>query len=133
VNKLSVSLLSYQLSKPSTHSQIIIATIKKAESHSNHNDLPAAEAEITPERFPRALLFAAADAILVIREPVSVGPRGRWTVAVVRGIDNRADAATLILIHPMERRQSDTEQGSGGDQTLNVEGKAQVDRRANVE
>jgi hypothetical protein len=78
--------MSYQLSKPFTHSLIIIATIKKAESHSNHNDLPAAEAEITPEHFPRALLFATADAILVTREPVSVGPRGRWTVAVVASI-----------------------------------------------
>jgi hypothetical protein len=67
-----------------------------------HPQRSAIKAEITPERFPRPLLLAAADAILVTRKPVSVGPRGRWTVVVVaavRGIDNRADAATLTLIH----------------------------------
>jgi hypothetical protein len=49
-------------------------------------------------------LFAAPDAIFVTRKPVSVGPRGRWTVAAVltaRGIDDRADAATLMLMHPI--------------------------------
>jgi hypothetical protein len=68
------------------------------------SDLSAVKSEITPERFPRALLFAAAEAILVTREPVSVGPCRRWTVAIVvaaRGINDRADAMTLILIHPI--------------------------------
>jgi hypothetical protein len=53
-------------------------------------------------------LFAAADAILVTREPVSVGPGGRWTVAAVaaaRGLDDREDGATLILIHPIGMAQ----------------------------
>jgi hypothetical protein len=94
--------MSYQLSESFAHSLIIIATITKAESHSTRTDVSALKAEITPERIPHALLFAAADAILVTREPVSVGSHGRWTVAVVaaaRGIDDRADSATLILIH----------------------------------
>jgi hypothetical protein len=62
---------------------IIIATITKAKWHSARSDLPAVKAEITTERFPHTLLFAAADAILVSREPVSVGPRGRWIGAAV--------------------------------------------------
>jgi hypothetical protein len=76
----------------------MIASITKAGSHSTSSDLSAVKAEITPERFPRHLLFTAAGAILVTREPVSVGPRGRWTgavVAAVRGIDDRAGAAAL--------------------------------------
>jgi hypothetical protein len=67
-------------------------------------DPSAVKVEITTECFPGALLFAAAEATLVTRQPVSVGLRGRWTVAVVaatRGIDDRADSATLILIHPI--------------------------------
>jgi hypothetical protein len=78
--------------------------IGKAESGSTRSDLPAVEAETTTEHLPCAFLFAAADAILVTREPVSVGPRGRRTVAIVagaHGINGRADAATLILIHPI--------------------------------
>jgi hypothetical protein len=43
------------------------------------------KAEITLGRFPGALLFAAADAILVTREPVSVVPLGGWAVAAVAG------------------------------------------------
>jgi hypothetical protein len=96
--------MNYQLSKPLTHSLSSIATITEAESHSTRSDLSAVKAEITPEHFPRALLVAAADAILMNREPVSIGSRGRSTVAVLavaRGIDDRADAATLILIHPI--------------------------------
>jgi hypothetical protein len=92
------------LSRPFAHSQINIATITKAESNSTCRDLSAIKVQITPECFSRALLFAAADAILVTRQPASVGQRGRSTVAVVaavRGIDDRADAATLILIHPI--------------------------------
>jgi hypothetical protein len=58
-------------------------TITKAKPHSTRSDLSAIKDEKTTGRFPRALLFAAADAILVTREPVSVGARGRWTVAVV--------------------------------------------------
>jgi hypothetical protein len=95
-------LVSYQLSKPFTHSRIIIASITKAESRSTRCDLSAVEVKITPELFCRALLFAGADAIRVTREPVSVGRLGQWTVAVVAGvhcIDARADATTLILIH----------------------------------
>jgi hypothetical protein len=46
----------------------------KVESHSTRSDLSAVKAEITPERFPRALLFVAADAILVTSQPVSVRP-----------------------------------------------------------
>jgi hypothetical protein len=87
-----------------THSHIIIATIPKAELHSTGSDLPAVKDEITTERFPRALLFAATGAILVTREPVSLSLRGRWTgaaVAAARGIDDGADAAALILIHPI--------------------------------
>jgi hypothetical protein len=102
--ELSDSLLSYQSSKPFTHSQIIIVTIAKTEWHSTGSNLSAVKAGITAERLPRALLFAAADAILVTRQPVSVGLRGRWTVAVVavvRGIDDRAEAAASILIHPI--------------------------------
>jgi hypothetical protein len=101
---LSDSLLSYQSSKPFTHSQIIIATIAKAEWHSTRSDLSAVKAGITTEPLPRALLFATADAILVTRQPVSAGSRGRWTVAVVavvRGIDDRAEAAESILIDPI--------------------------------
>jgi hypothetical protein len=82
----------------------LFATITKAESHNTRNDLSAVKADITTERFLRPLLFAAADAILETRKPVSVGPRGRWTVAIVaaaRGIDDRADAAPLILVHPI--------------------------------
>jgi hypothetical protein len=87
-----------------THSLIVIESISKAESHSTGSDLSTVKAEITTEHFPRALLFAAADPILVTRDPVFVGLWGHWTVAVVataRGIDNRADAATLTLIHPV--------------------------------
>jgi hypothetical protein len=98
--------VSYQSSviKPYTHFLIVIATITKAESHSTRSDRPAVKAEITTERFPRAFLFAAADKILVTRQPGLVGPRGQWTIAVVAtegGIDDRAEAATLILIHPI--------------------------------
>jgi hypothetical protein len=96
--------MNYQLSKLFIHSLIIIAIAKKAEWHRTRSDLPAVKVEITPERFPRPLLFAAADPIFVTREPVSVGPRGRSTVAIVagaRGINDQADAATLILIHPI--------------------------------
>jgi hypothetical protein len=50
------------------------ATITKVESHSTRTDVSDVKTEITRDRFPRALLFAAADAILVTREPVSVGP-----------------------------------------------------------
>jgi hypothetical protein len=96
--------MSYQLSKPFTQPQIIIAAITKAESHSTRSDPPDVKAEITTERFPRSLLFAAADAIPATRQTVSVGHHGRWTVAIVaaaRGTDDRADAATLISIHPI--------------------------------
>jgi hypothetical protein len=75
--------LRYQLLKLFAHSQSIIATITKAESHGTRSDLSAVKAEITTERFHRALLFGAADAILVTREPVSVGPHERRTAAVV--------------------------------------------------
>jgi hypothetical protein len=91
-------------SKPLTHSQSIIVIITKAESHSIRSNLSAVKVEITAEGFPRALLFAAADAILVTGQPVSVGSRRRRTAAVVaaaRGIDGRADAEILILIHPI--------------------------------
>jgi hypothetical protein len=44
--------MSYQLSKPFPHSQIIIATITKAESHSTRRDIPAVKVEITTEHFP---------------------------------------------------------------------------------
>jgi hypothetical protein len=106
-NQLSDSLMSYQSSKPLTYSQSIIATIPKAKSQSTRSDLSAVKAEITTEPFPRALLFAAAEAIRVTGEPLSVGPRGRWTGAVEAaeaaacGIGDRVDAATLILIHPI--------------------------------
>jgi hypothetical protein len=96
--------MSYQSSKSFTHSQRVIATITKAESQSTRSGLSAVKAEITTERFPRALVLAPADGILVTREPVWVGPRGRWTAAVVaaaRVIDDRTDAATLFLIHPI--------------------------------
>jgi hypothetical protein len=92
------------LSRAFAHSQVIIATTAKAESNSTCGDLSAVKVQITPERVSRALLFAAADAILVTRQPASVGQRGRSTVAVVvaaPGIDDGADAATLILIHPI--------------------------------
>jgi hypothetical protein len=85
-----------------THSQSIKATITKAESHRTRSNLLAVKVETTPERFPRTLLFAAASAILVTLEPVSVGSRGRWTLAIVaraRGIDDRADPMILILTH----------------------------------
>jgi hypothetical protein len=88
--------MSYQLPKPFTHSQIIIATITKAESHSTRSDLLAVEVEITRECLSQALLFAAAGASRMARESVSVGSCGRWTaeaVAAARRIDNRADAA----------------------------------------
>jgi hypothetical protein len=87
--------MSYHLSKLFIHSQIIIATAKKAEWHSTRSDLPPVEAEITTERCSRALLFAPADAIIVTRQPVSVGHRGRSAVTIAemaRGIDNQADA-----------------------------------------
>jgi hypothetical protein len=116
--------MSYQLSKLFDHSLIIIATISKTESHGTRCDLSAVKTQITTERFPRALLFTAADAILVTREPVSVSPRGQWTVATVaeaHGINDPADAVTLILIHPIgmariehrtrKWRQSDAEYG----------------------
>jgi hypothetical protein len=98
--------LNYQLSviKAICSFLIIIASIAKPESPGTRSDLSTVEAEITRERFPRALLLASADAILMTREPVSVGPRGRWTVGAVaaaRSIDDRADAATLVLIHPI--------------------------------
>jgi hypothetical protein len=70
-----------------------------SECYSTRSDLPAVGAEITTEHCCHALLFAAAGAILVTRQPVSVGHRGRSAVA--RGIDNQADAATFILIHPL--------------------------------
>jgi hypothetical protein len=59
--------MNYQLSKPFTHSQSIIATMSNAESHSTRGDLSAVKAETTPEHFSRALLFAVANAILVTR------------------------------------------------------------------
>jgi hypothetical protein len=96
--------MSYQLSELFIHSLIIIATNTKAESHRTRTVLSVVKADITPERFPRSLLFAAADPILVTHQPVSVGSRGRSTVAVVagaRGINDPEDAATLILIHPI--------------------------------
>jgi hypothetical protein len=98
-------IISYQLSKPFTHSLIIISTITKAESHSTRSDISATKAEIAIDRFPHAVLFTAADLIVVTRESVLVSPRRRWTgsvvaiVAAAHGIDDRADAATLILIH----------------------------------
>jgi hypothetical protein len=94
--------MSYQSSKPFTHFLIIIATILKAELHGARSDLSVVKVEITTERFPGALLFTAADAILVTRKPVSVGRRGGWTVAMVagaHGIHDPTDAVTLILIH----------------------------------
>jgi hypothetical protein len=114
----------------------IIATIAKAESHSTCSDISAVKAEITTERFPRVLVFAVSDAILVTREPVLVCPRGRWTMAIVagpHGLNDRAGAATLILIHPIGMAPIDTGRGSSGDQTLSVERGARGDRRVNVE
>jgi hypothetical protein len=52
-------------------------TIAKAESHSTRSDLSAVKVEITTKHFPRPLLFAAANAILVTGQPFSVGSRGR--------------------------------------------------------
>jgi hypothetical protein len=72
--------MSYQLSNLFAQPQVIITTITEADSHIARSDLLAVKAEITTERFPRALSFAAADVILGTRQPVSVGPRGRWTV-----------------------------------------------------
>jgi hypothetical protein len=66
--------MSYQLSKPFAHFQIIIATITKAESHGAHSNLPAVKVEIAQQRFPRALLFDATTAILVTCEPGSWVP-----------------------------------------------------------
>jgi hypothetical protein len=43
-------VISYQSSKPFTHSLIIIATIAKAESHSTSSDLSAVKTEITTIR-----------------------------------------------------------------------------------
>jgi hypothetical protein len=96
--------MSYQLSKLFTHSQIVIATVTKSESPSSGSNLSAVKAETTRERFRRALLFAAADAILVTHPNRLVGHGGRWTAAVVaraRGIDDLAEAAALTLIHPI--------------------------------
>jgi hypothetical protein len=87
-----------------THSQSIFATITKAESPSTRSDQSAVKAESTTKYFPRSLALSAADAILATREPVSVRLHGRWTAAVAAaagGIDDRAEVATLILIHPI--------------------------------
>jgi hypothetical protein len=45
-------------------------------------------------------------------------------VSAARDIDDLADAAPLILIHPIWMAPIDTKRGSGGDQTLNVEKRA---------
>jgi hypothetical protein len=66
--------MSDQLSKLLTRSQIIIATMMKAELYSTGSDLPALKEEITTGRLPRPLLVAAADAILVTRQPIWVRP-----------------------------------------------------------
>jgi hypothetical protein len=59
--------MSYQLSKLFSHSQVIIGAITNAEWRSTRSDLPAVKAEITTDRFPRAFLFTAADAIVATR------------------------------------------------------------------
>jgi hypothetical protein len=100
----------------------------KAESQSTRSDL-LAKAEITTEQFLRTLLFGTADAILVTREPVSVGPRGRWTVASMTGQMPRHWSCFI----PSGWPQLDTERGHGGDQTLDVERRAWSDGRASVE
>jgi hypothetical protein len=41
-----LSAISHQLSKPLNHSQIIVATITKVDSHSTRCDLSAIKAEI---------------------------------------------------------------------------------------
>jgi hypothetical protein len=55
---LSGSLGSHQC-RPLIPKSSFFATIGTAESHSTHSDPSAAQSEVTPERLPCALLFAA--------------------------------------------------------------------------
>jgi hypothetical protein len=61
----------------------LFATVGRVKSQSSGGGRSNLRVEITPERLPRALLFAGTDAILAPREAASTGLLGRRSVAAV--------------------------------------------------